>query len=145
MYTEAIPHSAKHQRYHPNAVVDGLPLFWLLAYMFVTQMQISNITWENVRGTSRYDLASSIHCVPQHPCPNMKFINVDITSVNASKGLPSLPIIYQCANIVDQNATGEAATGIPCNAWAPADTPQDLKGNFGKAPAVWAAEREREL
>jgi galacturan 1,4-alpha-galacturonidase len=85
-----------------------------------SRMQISEITWENFKGTSRYNIASSIHCAAGHPCPDIYFKNVDIKSINETRGLPlthtDLPYeVHQCANIVNQNTT----SGIKCNLWAP--------------------------
>ncbi|KAF2233654.1 glycoside hydrolase family 28 protein [Viridothelium virens] len=93
-------------------------------------VQISDITWQNITGTSRYDVAGSIHCSASRPCPGLKFIDVNITSVNASMGLPTPPELYLCANIVGQNATGANSTGIPCNGFAPNNFPQQLTMNY---------------
>lgn len=95
-----------------------------------SKMKVSNITWENFKGTSRYNIASSIHCVKSHPCPNIFFKDVDIVSVNETKGLPltntDLPFeVFQCANIVNQNTT----SGIPCNMYAPNNFGQSVGGN----------------
>ncbi|KAK7961311.1 hypothetical protein LTR80_006266 [Exophiala xenobiotica] len=96
-----------------------------------SKLQISNITWENVTGTSHFDVASIIHCSPLVPCPGMKFIDVNITTVNASLGKPSLPQVNLCANMIDQNATtGDLATGIPCHGFAPNDVPNVLYRNW---------------
>ena len=97
---------------------------------FFPQVQISNITWQNITGTSRYDVAGSIHCSLEAPCDGLKFIDVNITSLNSSMGLPSPPELFLCANIIGQNATGVNATGIPCNAYAPNDFPQQLSMNY---------------
>ena len=94
------------------------------------QVQISDITWQNITGTSRYDIAGSIHCSASVPCPGLKFIDVNITSVNASMGLPTPPEKYLCANIVGQNATGANSTGIPCGGFAPNNFPQQLTMNY---------------
>lgn len=60
------------------------------------------------------------------PCPNLKFIDVHLETVNKSRGKDSLEPLYLCANIVDQNATGGNATGIPCNGFAPYNMPNVL-------------------
>ena len=85
-----------------------------------SKMQISNITWENFTGTSQYNIAASLYCTSSHKCPDIYFKGVNITSVNASLGLPLTGTtiqneVYQCANIVNQNTT----SGIPCNRLAP--------------------------
>jgi galacturan 1,4-alpha-galacturonidase len=65
---------------------------------------------ENFTGTSTYNLAANLHCAASHPCPDIYFKNVNITSVNATKHLPLWNTtlqeeVYQCANIVNQNTT----------------------------------------
>ncbi|KAJ9303438.1 CAZyme family GH28 [Paecilomyces variotii] len=95
-----------------------------------SSFQISDVTWENFTGTSKYDVIASIHCGAKVPCPGLKFININIETLNASLGLPSKQPVYQCANIVNQNATGVNSTGIPCNAWAPGDFPETPTHNY---------------
>ncbi|KAI9750542.1 MAG: hypothetical protein M4579_006432 [Chaenotheca gracillima] len=95
-----------------------------------SQFQISDITWQNFTGTSKYDLVASLHCSSEVPCPGLRFIDVNITSYNTSIGRPSLPLVYQCANLADQNATGVDATGIPCNQWAPNNLTQTPMMNY---------------
>lgn len=85
-----------------------------------SKMQVTNVTWENFKGTSMFNLAASIHCAASHPCPDMFFKGINITSVNATLGLPLFNTtlqeeVYQCANIINENTT----SGIPCNHWAP--------------------------
>ncbi len=85
-----------------------------------SKMQISNITWQNFTGTSRYNIAASLHCAKSHPCPAIFFQDVNITSVNATHGLNPFNTtlrneVYQCANIKNQNTTSD----IGCNHWAP--------------------------
>ncbi|KIW77231.1 hypothetical protein Z517_09677 [Fonsecaea pedrosoi CBS 271.37] len=96
-----------------------------------SELQISDVTWQNITGTSHFDVASIIHCSPLVPCPGLKFIDVNITTVNASLGRPSLPQVNLCANMVNQNVTtGENATGIPCHGFAPNDMPNVLYRNW---------------
>ena len=85
-----------------------------------SKMQISDITWQNFTGTSRYNVAASLHCAKSHPCPAIFFKGVNITSVNATRGLQAYGTtlryeVFQCANIKNQNTT----SGIGCNHWAP--------------------------
>ena len=96
-----------------------------------SKMQISNITWQNFTGTSRYNIAASLFCTSLHPCPDIYFENVNITSVNASLGLPLSGTtmqdeVYQCANVVNENTT----SGIPCNRLAPDNFGQTVTGNI---------------
>ncbi|ETN42478.1 uncharacterized protein HMPREF1541_01634 [Cyphellophora europaea CBS 101466] len=96
-----------------------------------SKMQVANITWENFKGTSRFNIAASIHCVKTHPCPGLYFKDVDLKSVNETLGLPltntDLPFeVFQCANIVNQNST----SNIPCNWYAPNNFNQHVNGNI---------------
>jgi galacturan 1,4-alpha-galacturonidase len=95
-----------------------------------SRMQISNITWQNFTGTSKYNVAASLHCAASHPCPDIYFRDVNITSVNATKGLKLFNTtvqdeVFQCANIVNQNTS----SGIGCNRWAPNNFPQYVGAN----------------
>ena len=95
------------------------------------QLRISDIVWQNITGTSTYDVASSIHCSSSAPCDGLSFIDVDLTSVNASENMPNhgagtTEELYLCANIVNQNTT----SGIPCNGWAPNNFPHRLTRNY---------------
>ena len=96
----------------------------------VEQFQVANITWQNITGTSHFDIASSLHCSALVPCPGLKFIDVNITTVNASLGQPSLPLLDLCANLAGQNATGDQATGISCNGFAPNNSPNVIYRNW---------------
>ncbi|KAI4148248.1 MAG: hypothetical protein LQ340_005159 [Diploschistes diacapsis] len=96
-----------------------------------SKMQVSDITWQNFTGTSRYNIAASLFCTSIHGCPNIFFKDVNVTSVNASLGLPLSGTalqqeVYQCANIVNQNTT----SGIPCNRLAPDDFGQTVTMNI---------------
>lgn len=96
-----------------------------------SKMQISNITWQNFTGTSRFNIAASLHCASSHPCPDIHFEGVQINSVNASIGLPLYNTtvqdeVYQCANILNQNTT----SGIPCNRFAPNNFGQTVEKNI---------------
>lgn len=86
--------------------------------------QISDVTWENFTGTSKYNVIASVHCGAKVPCPGLKFLDINIQTLNSSLGLPSKSTLYQCANLVNQNATGVNRTGIPCNAYAPGNFPE---------------------
>ena len=95
-----------------------------------SNMRISNITWQNFTGTTRYNVAASLHCAKSHPCPGIHFQNVNLTSVNATKGLQLYNTtlrneVFQCANIVNQNTT----SNIGCNHWAPNNYGQSVTMN----------------
>ncbi|KAJ5216247.1 uncharacterized protein N7498_002654 [Penicillium cinerascens] len=94
-------------------------------------LQIEDVKWQNIRGTSRFNIASSIYCSDECPCPNITFDNVNITSVNATRGLPFYGTdiqheLFQCTNIIGQNDSG-----IPCNQAAPSNFSQWIYGNVG--------------
>ncbi|KAI1079365.1 glycoside hydrolase family 28 protein [Whalleya microplaca] len=84
-----------------------------------SRIPISDIRWINVTGTSRYNIASAIHCSASVPCTGLSFENVSITSLDGSTDVK-----YLCSNIEDQ-----ANTGIPCTGTCPANWPQQLDGN----------------
>ncbi|KAK3621011.1 hypothetical protein LTR56_023054 [Elasticomyces elasticus] len=94
-----------------------------------SKMNISDVTFENFTGTSRYNVAASLHCAGVHHCRDIYFQNVNIKSVNETLGLPLFNTTlqkeeFQCANIVNQNTT----SGVPCNHWAP--------DNYGQSPSM---------
>ncbi|OQE19412.1 hypothetical protein PENSTE_c015G06691 [Penicillium steckii] len=98
-------------------------------YCNTSKMQIEDVTWANIHGTSRYNIASSIYCSELHPCPNISFENVNLRSVNQTKGLPAYGTtlqheVFQCANII-----GEGNSGIPCNHVAPNNFSQGVYSN----------------
>jgi hypothetical protein len=98
-------------------------------YCNTSKMQIEDVTWANIHGTSRYNIAASIYCSEAHPCPNISFENVDLRSVNQTKGLPAYGTIlqhevFQCTNII-----GEGSSGIPCNHVAPNNFSQGVYDN----------------
>ncbi|KAJ5198032.1 exo-polygalacturonase [Penicillium cinerascens] len=98
-------------------------------YCNTSKMRIEDVTWTNITGTSRYNIAASIYCSEAHPCPNITFENVNLRSVNQTKGLPAYgtPLqyeVFQCANII-----GESSSGIPCNHVAPSNFSQSVYSN----------------
>ncbi|KAJ5820040.1 hypothetical protein N7474_005631 [Penicillium riverlandense] len=95
-----------------------------------SKMAIEDVTWENIHGTSTYNIAASLYCSALHPCPNISFKNVDLKTVNSTLGLPMWNTtiqheVYQCANII-----GEKDSGIPCNRVAPDNYSQGVSGNI---------------
>ncbi|KAF1990884.1 glycoside hydrolase family 28 protein [Aulographum hederae CBS 113979] len=101
-----------------------------------SKMRVEDVVWENVRGTSRYNIAASIFCTSNAPCPGIFFRDVNITSVNATLGLPLWDTnlqdeVFQCANIKN-----EADSGIPCNRRAPDNFGQVVRENVKDEPRV---------
>ncbi|EED23059.1 exo-polygalacturonase, putative [Talaromyces stipitatus ATCC 10500] len=84
-----------------------------------SKLQIEDVSWVNITGTSRYNVVASLYCSDPVPCPGIIFDNVTFESVNHTLGLPMWNTtmqdeVYQCANIDGQNSSG-----IPCNRVAP--------------------------
>lgn len=95
-----------------------------------SKLAIEDVTWSNIKGTTRYNIASSIYCSPEHPCPGIKFEDVDLKSINSTLGLPNYetPVqyeVFQCANIISQEYSG-----IPCNHLAPSNFSQGVSSNL---------------
>ncbi|KAJ5100358.1 hypothetical protein N7456_006410 [Penicillium angulare] len=94
-----------------------------------SKMAIEDITWSNIKGTSRYNIATSIYCSDVHPCPGLKFEDIELQSLNSTLGLPMYGTdiqdeVYQCTNII-----GEDDSGIPCNRAAPDNYGQTVSTN----------------
>ncbi|KAK3116870.1 hypothetical protein LTR53_002310 [Teratosphaeriaceae sp. CCFEE 6253] len=53
-----------------------------------SKMQIADVHFENFTGTSRFNIAASLHCAAAHPCKGVYFTDVNILSVNHTLGLP---------------------------------------------------------
>ncbi|OGE51906.1 hypothetical protein PENARI_c012G06998 [Penicillium arizonense] len=94
-----------------------------------SKLQVEDVKWQDIRGTSRFNIAASMYCSDERPCPNITFENVNITSVNASLGLPYYGTdiqheIFQCTNVL-----GQKNSGIPCNQAAPSNFSQWIFSN----------------
>ena len=92
-----------------------------------SKMAISNITWSNFTGTSRYNIAASLFCTSKHPCEGISFEYVNIKSENETLGLPLWNTtvqneVFQCKNLVAPN-------GVLCNHEAPSDYGQSVVMN----------------
>ncbi len=83
-----------------------------------SRLTISDITWRNVTGTSRYNVAVGIHCPASAPCQNFKFENIDIK-----------PAAGGTAKILCSNIKNQATSGLQCTGTCPANWPQQLRGN----------------
>lgn len=83
-----------------------------------SRLGISDITWENITGTSRYNVAAAMHCSSAAPCQNLKFSGINITSINGGQEK------YLCSNIQNQ-----ATSGLKCTGTCPGSQPQQLSGN----------------
>lgn len=83
-----------------------------------SRIPIEDISWINIKGTSRYNVAAGMHCSAAAPCKNLKFEDVEITP----KAGGSAKVL--CANIQNQ-----ATMGLDCTGNCPGNWPQQLNGN----------------
>ncbi|KAK1750998.1 pectin lyase fold/virulence factor [Echria macrotheca] len=83
-----------------------------------SRLPIEDITWTNIRGTSRYNVAAGMHCSSAAPCKNFKFENIDIK-----------PKAGGTAKVLCSNIQNQASMGLTCTGTCPANWPQQLKGN----------------
>ncbi|SPO06272.1 uncharacterized protein DNG_08961 [Cephalotrichum gorgonifer] len=83
-----------------------------------SRIPITDITWQNITGTSRYNIGAGMYCSRSSPCQNFRFEDIDIRSKNGDD------IKFLCSNIANQNSMGLQCTG-PC----PSNFPQQLNGN----------------
>lgn len=83
-----------------------------------SRIQISDIRWENISGTARYNVGAGIHCSGAAACQNLTFSDINITQMNGDK------VQYLCSNIANQKTMGLTCTGT-----CPANWPQQLSGN----------------
>lgn len=84
-----------------------------------SRLQISNVRWENISGTSRYNVGAGMHCSSSAPCQNLTFSGIDIKQLNGGG-----TVKYLCSNIADQSTMGLTCTGS-----CPANWAQQLSGN----------------
>ncbi|KAF2840097.1 glycoside hydrolase family 28 protein [Patellaria atrata CBS 101060] len=84
-----------------------------------SRLRISDIKWENIKGTSRYNIGAGIHCSAAAPCQNLQFSGIDIKKKNGGSAVK-----YLCSNIQNQASSGLQCTG-PC----PGNFPQQLNGD----------------
>lgn len=81
-----------------------------------SRLKISDVTWENIRGTARYNIAAGIHCSAAAPCENLVFKDIDIQPMSGGQ------IKYLCSNF------NTATSGLQCTGSCPANWPQQLNG-----------------
>ena len=84
-----------------------------------SRLKISDITWDGIKGTSRYNVGAGIHCSAAAPCENLVFKGIDITQKNGGG-----KVKYLCSNIKNQ-----ATSGLGCTESCPGNWPQQLSGN----------------
>ncbi|KAI4662535.1 uncharacterized protein J4E79_004825 [Alternaria viburni] len=81
-----------------------------------SRLKISDITWENMTGTSRYNVAAGIYCSGGAPCTGLHFKNIDIRPKNGGT-----------AKILCSNMNSDS--GLACTGTCPAGWKQQLSGN----------------
>jgi len=84
-----------------------------------SRLTIQDVRWENISGTSRYNIGAGIHCSGSAPCQNLTFSGIDIKQKNGGGAVKNL-----CSNIANQ-----ASSGLQCSGSCPANWPQQLNGN----------------
>jgi hypothetical protein len=83
-----------------------------------SRLAISDVRWENITGTSRYNVAVGIHCSSAAPCDGFHFSGIDIKPKNGGTAK------MLCSNIKNQ-----ATSGLQCTGSCPGSHPQQLSGN----------------
>ncbi|PVI00625.1 glycoside hydrolase family 28 protein [Periconia macrospinosa] len=81
-----------------------------------SKLKISDITWENITGTSRYNVAAGIYCSKSTPCTGLKFKGIDIKPKNGGS-----------AKVLCSNMNSDS--GLGCTGTCPAGWVQQLSGN----------------
>ena len=84
-----------------------------------SRLSINNVRWENISGTSRYNIGAGIHCSAAAPCQNLTFSGIDIKQKNGGGAVK-----YLCSNIANQGSSG-----LQCSGSCPGNWPQQLDGN----------------
>lgn len=83
-----------------------------------SRIPIEDISWINIQGTSRYNVAAGMHCSASAPCKNLKFEDIAIT-----------PKAGGAAKVLCSNIDNQASMGLACTGTCPGNWPQQLNGN----------------
>ncbi|KAH6840894.1 glycoside hydrolase family 28 protein [Chaetomium sp. MPI-CAGE-AT-0009] len=83
-----------------------------------SRLKISDVRWQNITGTSRYNVAVGIHCSAATPCDGFHFENINIKPKNGGT-----------AKILCSNIRNQATMGLQCTGPCPGSHPQQLSGN----------------
>lgn len=81
-----------------------------------SHLKISDITWENITGTSAYDVSTAIYCSAAAPCTGLKFNNINIKPARGGQEK------VLCSNM-------NSDSGLDCTGTCPAGWKQQLSGN----------------
>jgi hypothetical protein len=68
-----------------------------------SRIQISDIAWENIHGTARYNVGAGMHCSTAAPCQNLQFSDIDITQMDGGA------VKYLCSNIADGKSSSQCS------------------------------------
>ncbi|KAK3906561.1 putative galacturan 1,4-alpha-galacturonidase A [Staphylotrichum tortipilum] len=83
-----------------------------------SRLAITDVRWENITGTSRYNVAAGIHCSSAAPCDGFHFSGIDIKPKNGGT-----------AKVLCSNIKNQASSGLTCTGPCPGSHPQQLSGN----------------
>lgn len=83
-----------------------------------SRLAISDIRWENITGTSRYNVAAGMHCSAAAPCDGFHFSGIDIRPKDGGT-----------AKVLCSNIRNQATMGLDCTGPCPGSHPQQLSGN----------------
>jgi galacturan 1,4-alpha-galacturonidase len=100
-----------------NQPIYVSPCIYSYSNCDASRLKISDVTWENITGTSRYNVAAGIYCSKQTPCTGFKFKDIDIKP--KSGGAPKI----LCSNF------NKDTSGLECTGTCPAGWKQQLSGN----------------
>ncbi|KAF4630339.1 hypothetical protein G7Y89_g7801 [Cudoniella acicularis] len=82
-----------------------------------SRLQISNVRWENIVGTARYNVGAGMHCSAAAKCQNLTFSGIDIKQKSGAA------VEYLCSNIEN-----EKTSGLTCTGSCPANWEQQMSG-----------------
>ena len=84
-----------------------------------SRIPITDVTWQNITGTARYNIGAGMYCSRSSPCDNFHFEDINIRPLSGTGDLK-----YLCANIKNQDTMG-----LKCTGTLPSNWPQQLDGN----------------
>ncbi|KAF2200222.1 pectin lyase-like protein [Delitschia confertaspora ATCC 74209] len=100
-----------------NQPIYVSPCIYSYSNCDASRLKIRDITWENITGTSRYNVAAGIHCSGAAPCENLRFSGIDIKPKNGGQAQ------FLCSGFDKEKS------GLGCTGTCPGNWPQQLKGN----------------
>lgn len=76
-----------------------------------SKIGITDVTWENFKGTSEWNVTAAMYCSKLTPCDGFRFKNINIHPASGGKSK------VLCSNIEDQNNMGLKCTGTCPSNW----------------------------